>query len=70
MDKLNVKKKVKLDDKNISGWSGALVDAEKKVEKTRRELEEWKAVARVCRERVAQRSPWPGGSIVDSERLK
>lgn len=66
MDKSNVKKKDKLDDKNISEWLGALADAEEKVKKTRQELDEWKAVARVCRERVARKAPWPGGLATHS----
>jgi hypothetical protein len=64
MDKLTIKRKDKKNDKNISGWPGALADAEERVKRTRRELEEWKAVARVCRERIAQQAPWPGESAV------
>jgi len=49
--------------KRLSGWSGALADAEEKVRKTRQELDEWKSVARVCRERVEQGAPWPGDRV-------
>ena len=62
MDKLNVKRKDKQNDKHLSGWAGALADAENKVKVTRRELAEWSAVARVCRERIAGNAPWPGES--------
>ncbi|MGA2978926.1 MAG: hypothetical protein ABSD76_04985 [Terriglobales bacterium] len=63
MDKKNVKKNVKCAVKHVpGGWKEALSDAEEWIKKAHRELADWKAVAAICRRRVAENAPWPNDS--------
>jgi hypothetical protein len=53
------------------GWKMALRDAEEGIKRASRELADWKAVAAICRRRVAQRAAWPGEvAIVHKEKGK
>jgi hypothetical protein len=61
MVKLNVNKNVKLRANNqVGGWEEALKDAEGAIQKTNRELADWKATAAICRKMIAKGQPWPG----------
>jgi len=58
--KRNVKQNVKSSVKQSAGsWQEALNDAEEKIRATNRELADWKAVAAICRKRIAAGDPWP-----------
>jgi hypothetical protein len=50
--------------REILGWEGALADAKRNLEKAERDALEWKAAVRVCRKKVADSAPWPGGEAV------
>jgi hypothetical protein len=59
MSKKTVKEKGTNND-TIPSWEGALADAEQQLVNAQRQIMEWKAVVRICRERIKRGVPWPG----------
>jgi hypothetical protein len=64
MDTTDVKQKDKkcdtFHDNKQNLWNEALRDAEVKLRQAHREVMDWKAVVRICRERITKKAPWPG----------
>jgi hypothetical protein len=57
----DVKKNVKYDvNEPRASWKGALSDAEEAIKRSAQELADWKAVAAICRKRIAENAEWPG----------
>ena len=70
MDKRSVNKNVnKTDKKKNGGWKEALADAEQGIEKATKELADWKAVAAICRKRIAQNAKWPNSAQLRDREL-
>ena len=60
----NATEKVNNNDKLQGSLNEALRDAETKLREAQRQVMDWKAVIRACRERIARKIPWPGSTRV------